>query len=65
MHQTLKKSATIFFQGNTKKPRKYRSIYYTAKFEAFAANSGAIYINYYNQSTGEYLGRKYLILATE
>jgi hypothetical protein len=64
MQQTIKKSATIFFEGNRKKPRKYRSIYYTARFEAFAANSGAIYINYYNQSTKEYIGRKYLKLAT-
>jgi hypothetical protein len=62
MLKTIKKSATIFFPENQKKPRKYRSIYSTARFEDFAAKLGAKYINYYNQSTGDYLGRKYLNL---
>jgi hypothetical protein len=61
MNFTIKKSATIFFPENTKKPRKYRSIYRTDKFEQFAKLSGGRYINYYNQNTGQYIGRKYLI----
>jgi hypothetical protein len=55
------KSATIFFQPGTKRPRKYRNISTPYSFESFARSSGAWYINFYDQATGKFTGRKWLV----
>jgi len=55
------KSATIFFQPGTKRPRKYRNIVTPHSFETFARRSGAWYINWYDQETGKFSGRKWLV----
>lgn len=51
-------SATLFFPAEKQiRPRKYRNITLLANFSRFAANSGAAYINLYDQETGHYLRR--------
>jgi hypothetical protein len=55
------KSATIFFQPGTKRPRKYRNISTPYSFETYARKSGAWYINWYDQKTGQFSGRKWLV----
>lgn len=50
-------SATIFYQPGTLRPRKYRNISKKESFVDFAKKSGAIYINFYDQKTKEYLYR--------
>lgn len=57
----MKLTATLFFQPNTKRPRKYRNITNEANFSRFAATTGAWYINYYDQQTKEFKRRKWLI----
>lgn len=53
-------SATVFFQPNTFKPRKYRNISSRNRFEFNMTKTGAYYINYYNQTTKAFLYRKWL-----
>lgn len=55
------KSATIFFKPGTKRPRKYRNISTQHSFTNWAKNAGAYYINWYDQKTGKFLFRKWLI----
>ena len=54
-----KLSATVFFQPGTLKPRKYRNITTTMRFEAYMAAKGAWYINYYD-AKGVFKARKWL-----
>lgn len=54
-------SATIFFKGNRLKPRKYRNITNTEKFKQFATDTGAIYVNWYDQKTKNFEKREWLI----
>jgi len=55
-------SATIFYKPNTKRPRKYRNIRNRTKFKVFAKNDPeAYYINWYNQQTGNFENREWLI----
>lgn len=54
-------SATIFFKPGTNRPRKYRNITNLRKFADFAAKSGAWYMNLYDQKTGKFEARKWLI----
>lgn len=56
-----KQSATIFFQPGTKRPRKYRNITTPYSFESFARQAGAWYINWYDQDSGKFSGRKWLV----
>lgn len=53
-------SATVFFQPGTIKPRKYRNISSPNRFNFYQESKGAYYINYYDQSTGGFVGRKWL-----
>lgn len=55
------KSATIFFQPGTKRPRKYRKITNYTNFAEFALKSGAWYINWYDHKTGKFDRRTWLI----
>lgn len=55
------KSATIFFKPNTNRPRKYRNISNPIKFADFAAKAGAWYINWYDQGSGNFDRRTWLI----
>lgn len=55
------KSATIFFKPGTKRPRKYKNISTTISFTNWAKNQGAYYINWYDQKTGKFEFRKWLI----
>lgn len=54
-----KVSATVFFQPGTLKPRKYRNITQTGRFEAYMKNKGAYYVNYYD-AKGQFKGRVWL-----
>jgi hypothetical protein len=53
-------SATIFYQPETLRPRKYRNISRQDNFVMFAKKSNGIYINFYDQKTKVYLYRIYL-----
>ncbi len=55
------KSATVFFKPNTNRPRKYRNISNALKFGQFAASLGAWYINWYDQQSGKFERRTWLI----
>lgn len=55
------RSATIFFAPDTKRPRKYRNISTPYSFESFARAAGAWYINWYDQETKKFMGRKWLV----
>lgn len=50
----------FFHHSKGKTPLKYRGITNKAKFELFAAKLDALYINYYNKSTKQFEGRKWL-----
>lgn len=54
-------TAIIFFDSSTgKSPAKYRNISNTASFAKFAQRSGAIYANWYDKETREFVGRQNL-----
>lgn len=54
-------SATIFFPAGSLRPRKYRNIHNKLTFIRFAEKSGAIYINFYDKATGNFLFQHKLI----
>lgn len=59
---TQSRSATIFFQPNTKRPRKYKNITNTKGFENNVAKKcGGWYVNYYDQKSKEFIERIWLI----
>jgi hypothetical protein len=55
------KSATVFFKPNTHRPRKYRNISNPVKFGQFCASLGGWYINWYDQQSGKFDRRTWLI----
>lgn len=55
------KNAIVFFKPGTKRPRKYRKISNALKFGQFCADAGAWYINWYDQLSGKFEGRTWLI----
>jgi hypothetical protein len=65
MQHVRRFSATVFFHNKTGiRPRKYRNIMRgpgLARFQAFALRSHAWYFNLYDQDTGEYICRLYMV----
>lgn len=55
------KSATIFFKPGTKRARKYNNISTPHNFANFARRLGAYYVNWYDQQSGKFTGRTWLI----
>lgn len=55
------KNAIVFFKPGTKRPRKYRKITNPVKFGEFCLKSGAWYINWYDQQSGKFERRTWLI----
>jgi hypothetical protein len=52
-------TAIIFFEPSTgRQPAKYRNISNAQSFAKFAQRSGAIYANWYDKYTKEFLGRQ-------
>jgi hypothetical protein len=55
-------SATIFYKPQTKRPRKYRNINNKNKFIEFTKiDPDAYYINWYNQKSGIFESRHWVI----
>lgn len=55
------KTAILFFQPKTKRPRKYRNISDAVKFGLWAAKQGAWYINWYDPQTKKFERRTWLV----
>jgi hypothetical protein len=54
-------TAIIFFDASTgRSPAKYRNISNPASFTKFAQRAGAVYANWYDKYTREFLGRQNL-----
>jgi hypothetical protein len=54
-------TAIIFFEPSTgKQPAKYRNISNAQSFARFAQRAGAVYANWYDKYTREFLGRQNL-----
>jgi len=51
---------TFFHWTKDRQPMKHRGISNKLKFEAFAREQGALYINYYFKDTKEFNERKWL-----
>jgi len=54
-------SATVFFKPGTHKPRKYRNVSIPHTLVSKMERLGAYYVNWYNQETGQFLRRQWLI----
>jgi len=55
------KTAIVFFQPGTKRPRKYRNISNGLRFGEFCLSLGAWYINWYDKESGKFERRTWLI----
>ena len=54
-------SATLFFRPGDKRPRKYRNISNVQNFMIFATKINTWYINWYDQKSGKFTKRQYLM----
>lgn len=54
-------SATVFFKPGTVKPRKYRNVSIPYTLVQKMARLGAYYVNWYDQDSGKFLRRQWLV----
>ena len=54
-------SATLFFKPGAKRPRKYKNITNKFGFVIFCKKNDVWYINWYDQKTGTFENREWLI----